>query len=190
MSDNEKAQLRRDLKEWCAGHVPAMNQQHAAQIAEQIVTTLKSHVAGGVISCYLSLTDEVDSQPLMQALCRAGYRIVLPVVITKERPLVFRLYHDGDKLIKDAAGLPVPHADSIELVPDAVIVPILGFNDKNFRLGRGGGYYDRTLSTLQPILTIGLGYEAQKVDFTPDGHDIPLDYIVTESQIRAANSLF
>jgi 5,10-methenyltetrahydrofolate synthetase len=69
-----------------------------------------------------------------------------------------------------------------------VIVPLLGFNEQCYRLGRGGGYYDRTLEHLPKVLTIGVAYSGQKIDFSTESHDIALDMIVTEKTLLAENS--
>ena len=67
---------------------------------------------------------------------------------------------------------------------DVVLVPLVGFNKQGFRLGHGGGWYDRFLATQSTTLKIGVGWEDSLVDFTPERHDIPMDIVVTEKQIR------
>jgi 5-formyltetrahydrofolate cyclo-ligase len=188
MTKHDKKDLRAQLKSWCGQHVRKLDQLYDAYIADQVLSIVQSHIEKGVISCYLPLNDEMDSRKIIEILQQAGYQIAIPVVITQDRPLDFRLYHPKDALILDAAGLPVPSPDAVSVTPDVLIIPVLGFNVACYRLGRGGGYYDRTLAVLRPALTIGIGYDGQEVDFEPDVHDMPLDYMVTETRLLYADT--
>jgi 5-formyltetrahydrofolate cyclo-ligase len=186
MTKLDKTHLRTQLKEWCAAHSAQHDQLYDAHIAQQILGIVQGHLESGVIGCYLSMEHEMSSRKIIEILQGAGYQIAIPVVVTKDRPLDFRLYHTQDKLVLDAERLWVPSPDAVSVTPDALVIPVLGFNAHCYRLGRGGGYYDRTLAVLRPILTIGIGYDGQSVDFAHDPHDLPLDYIVTETRILQA----
>jgi 5-formyltetrahydrofolate cyclo-ligase len=183
MTDNTKPQLRQQLKDWCKAHLPGTNAVHAAAVAQRVLGLIKETASVKVVACYLPMTDEVDSLPLLNQLRMAGYTVALPVVAAKDEKLVFRLYDPKNALSRDKIGLPAPDLGAPLLTPDLMIVPLLGFNADNYRLGRGGGYYDRTLEGLSGIVTIGLGYNAQQIVFSPDSHDVALDYIVTESHV-------
>jgi 5-formyltetrahydrofolate cyclo-ligase len=183
MTHLDKKELRAQLKTWCGQHIRKLDQLYDAHVAQQVLSVVQSHMESGIVSCYLPLNDEMNSLKTIEILREAGYQVAIPVVVTQDRPLDFRLYHPKDALILDAAGLPVPSEDAVSITPDALIIPVLGFNTDCYRLGRGGGYYDRTLAVLSPILTIGVGYDGQEVKFAPDAHDMPLSYMITETRI-------
>lgn len=115
----------------------------------------------------------------------AGARRALPVVVDRDAPLVFRLYHPGDPLEPDALGIPSPTQDAATIFPDVLFVPLLAFDRQGGRLGQGGGLYDRTLAALRargPLLAVGLAYAGQEVDsLTLEPHDQRLDAILTET---------
>jgi 5,10-methenyltetrahydrofolate synthetase len=103
------------------------------------------------------------------------------VVVSRNQPLVFRPWRPGTRLERGVWNIPVP-ADGPEVVPDVVIAPIVGFDVDRYRLGYGGGYYDRTLATIptKPSV-IGVGYvQAALETIHPQPHDVPMDVIVTE----------
>ena len=85
-----------------------------------------------------------------------------------------------------AWDIPVPTVDAAEVFPDVLLVPMLAFDRRGFRLGYGGGFYDRTLEKLRrlkKVVAIGVAYHAQMVDEVPVGpHDAPLDYVMTEQE--------
>lgn len=137
-----------------------------------------------IVALYYPLEDELDTEPLAAALVDKEIPIALPVTIGKKKPLLFRRYAPGEKLITGAYGELTPDETAEEAVPTIVVAPLLGFNREGGRLGYGGGYYDRTLSKLRKegdVLAVGYAYGAQEVDALPlDPLDEPLDWIVTE----------
>ena len=139
----------------------------------------------GVLAGYVPLNHEADPGELMAEAQRRGYRTCLPRVAARAQPLKFLEWAPGDPLAPGAHGTREPMAGRPELVPDIVIVPMLAFDPAGIRLGYGGGYYDRTLAALREggrrVLAVGLAYAEQGADRLPaDGHDQPLDWIVTE----------
>jgi 5-formyltetrahydrofolate cyclo-ligase len=137
-----------------------------------------------VIAGYLPIRTEIDPRPAMAALAAAGRRVAVPVVLGEGRALGFREWHPGAALVEGAYGAPVPAAGDW-LVPQALIVPLLAFDARGFRLGYGGGFYDRTLAALGPVLTVGLAYAGQEVAEVPvEPTDHPLDHVVTERGLR------
>lgn len=139
-------------------------------------------IAGRVVSLYWPFRGEPDLRPWMETVNARGGRTALPVVIEKDRPLVFRAYTHGDRLEKGVWNIPIP-ADGNPVLPDIVISPIVGIDPDQFRLGYGGGFFDRTLAAmpLKPLV-IGVGYELQRiVTIYPQPHDIPMDRVVTEA---------
>ena len=127
------------------------------------------------------IRNEYDARHLARRLRERGARIVLPVVIAPKAPLVFREWHPGVKLAEGAMGIPYP-VDSAETAPDAVLLPMNGWDAQGYRLGYGGGFFDRTLaSPAKTPVTVGVSYELARMEtIHPQPWDIPLDYVVTE----------
>ena len=133
---------------------------------------------------YAERGDEIDVAPLLHHLHGAGYVCALPAVVTRKGPLVFRTWYPGMTLESGALGTGHPPAAAAAVTPDVVLAPLLAFDGEGYRLGYGGGYYDRTLTELRgagTVLAIGIAYAAQQVDMAPrTEYDQPLDWIVTE----------
>ena len=137
-------------------------------------------VAGRIVSLYWPFRGEPDLRPWMASLVVRGGTPALPVVVEKARPLVFRAYRPGDRLEKGVWNIPVP-AEGDPVIPDIVIAPLVGVDVRNYRLGYGGGFFDRTLASLpKKPLVIGVGYEMQRIaTIHPQPHDIPMNRVVT-----------
>jgi 5-formyltetrahydrofolate cyclo-ligase len=148
------------------------------QIAEKLDAAI-GDVNGRTVSLYWPFRGEPDLRPWCSTVTDRGGRIALPVVIEKARPLVFRDYRQGDRLEKGIWNIPIP-ADGAEVLPDVVIAPLVGFDAQNYRLGYGGGFFDRTLAAMKrKPLVIGVGYSTQRIDtIFSQAHDIPMDRIV------------
>lgn len=129
---------------------------------------------------------EVDPRPLIHHLRRHGSRSVLPAVVAKGQPLEFREWEPGCPMKSGALGIPFPAGTPV-LVPDAVLIPPVGFSDDGWRLGYGGGYFDRTLAGLSPQpLKICVAHELSRIPtIHPQPHDIPMDFVVTELGLHA-----
>ncbi len=134
------------------------------------------------IGFYWPFKGEIDLRHLVRDLMALGAEAALPVVVDKRQPLEFWAWLPRMKLERGIWNIPIP-AERIPVRPDALLVPLLGFDAAGYRLGYGGGYYDRTLAAMQPRpLTIGVGYELGRLEtIHPQPHDIPLDAIVTEA---------
>ena len=139
----------------------------------------------GLSSCRLAfcwpIKGEYDARHLARTLRSRGALTALPVVISRKAPLVFREWHPGTELAEGPLGIPYPLRSS-EIIPDAALVPMNGWDMKGYRLGYGGGFFDRTLASLakKPVV-IGVSYEMAKIDtIRPQGWDIPMDFVVTE----------
>ncbi len=137
------------------------------------------------VSAFLAIGEEIDPLPLMRRLWRDGHETGLPVMIAKGQPLVFRRWREGDALAETMWGIREPLPEAGEIEPDVVLVPLLAFDRSGYRLGYGGGFYDRTLARLRqrkPIVTIGLGYDELLVDAVPHcDYDERLDWVLTPS---------
>lgn len=113
-----------------------------------------------------------------------GWITALPVVIAKGEPLQFRSWQAGEPLIEGNFGIETPPETAVNVFPDVLLVPMLAFDRQGYRLGYGGGFYDRTIAKLRklkPVTAIGVAYAAQEMLDLPSGeHDEPLDWILTE----------
>jgi 5-formyltetrahydrofolate cyclo-ligase len=141
--------------------------------------------APACVSGFLPIGEEIDPAPLMTRLVGEGYSLCLPVMEGKGKPLLFRAWAPGEPLAEVMWGIrePLPAAPAVE--PDIVLGPLLAFDLSGYRLGYGGGFYDRTLArlrALKPIVAIGLAYDEQKVDSVPHhDYDQRLDWVLTPS---------
>ena len=182
--DEQKRRLRAEAKTRRAAAAEA-----GEGAADKVRRNLEAAVAlppEAVVSAYWPMDSELDPRPLMATLHAAGHPIALPVVLGKGRPLAFRAWAPGDALEPAAFGTRIPGADKPELVPGVILAPLLAFDRKGYRLGYGGGFYDRTLARLRALgrmLAVGLAYADQEVPAVPHGPgDRRLDWIVTEAE--------
>lgn len=142
-------------------------------------------VAGRVVSFYWPLRGEPNLRDWAEALAARGAVTALPLVVERNAPLVFRTWRQGEELVKGFWNIPVPEGGR-KVVPDICLAPVVGHDARGFRLGYGGGYFDRTLAGLSSsVVAVGVGYaEAAIRTIHPLAHDIPLDAIVTDDSVR------
>jgi 5,10-methenyltetrahydrofolate synthetase len=145
-----------------------------------------SGAAGQILSAYWPIKGEPDLRPLMSDLHGSGVTLALPVVETKAAPMVFRRWTPGMAMVRGDWNIPVPPPDVARLVPDIALAPLVGWDAAGFRLGYGGGYFDRTLAAPSPRpLTIGIGLQSARLaTIFPQPHDIALDVILTEAGVQ------
>lgn len=137
---------------------------------------------GAIVAGYWPLSGEIDVRPLMQALAQRGCTLALPETPPPGSALTFHRWQDGAALLPGRFGTVHPPPD--EVVPDVLLVPLLGFDRGGHRLGYGAGYYDRTLAVLPGAYAIGCGFAAQEVARVPaEVHDRRLDLIATEAAV-------
>ncbi len=140
----------------------------------------------GIVSGFIPYKSEISTIPLMNRLQREGWQTALPVVIAPEQPLIFRVWTPGEELAPGVWDIPIPPDSAPEVLPDVLLVPMLAFDRRGFRLGYGGGFYDRSLEKLRQmkkVMAVGVAYHAQMVDEVPAGpYDAPLDYVMTERE--------
>ncbi len=157
----------------------------SADAANRFLLQAVRGTAGRNVSAYWPMRTEIDPRPTMMALAET-HRLCLPVVSGQATPLTFRRWTPGDALEDGGFGTGIP-SDLVEIVPDILIVPLAAFNDAGYRLGYGGGFYDRTLEGLRalaPVTAIGFAYDIQRTEDLPhEATDQPLDMIATESGI-------
>lgn len=140
-----------------------------------------------VVALTLSIGDELDLLPLMQALSDQRIPMALPRVTSINAALSFRAYRISDRLDFELFGTRAPLATAKEVYPTVMIVPMLAFNREGYRLGYGGGFYDRSIDSLKrnkhQFITVGMAYSAQECEELPtEAHDAKLDYILTEKE--------
>jgi 5-formyltetrahydrofolate cyclo-ligase len=137
---------------------------------------------GVVISGYMPIRTEVSPLVAMTALAKSN-RVAVPVIAGAGLPLIFHEWTPEIVMIDGPFGARVPQT-AVAVIPDVLIVPLVGFDANINRLGYGGGFYDRTLEQLRALKTIraiGFAYSAQQLDLLPlEVTDQPLDAIVTE----------
>lgn len=145
--------------------------------------------SAAVVSGFWPIKEEIDIRPLMQALFDGGCRIALPVVQGRGQCLLFRAWKPGEPLEAGVFGTLQPSASAETLEPDALLVPLLACDGEGWRLGYGGGFYDRTLDDLRkkrPVTAIGVGFDLQFVPEVPHGADDQrLDWLLTDRRACA-----
>ncbi len=147
-----------------------------------------SNFKGAVIAGYWPIKDELDIRPFLHELSRQNHTLSLPAILKNNAPLEFRKWQEGNALAPGPFKTLEPLKTSEILLPDVIFVPLLAYTDKGYRLGYGGGFYDRTLAQLRAqkaIFACGIACSAQKLDNIPIGeYDAPLDGILTETEFR------
>ena len=142
-----------------------------------------------VIAAYLPIRSELSPLPLVAALAAAGLMTAMPVTPSPGNPLSFRAWAPGDALADGPYSTRQPPPDLPEVTPDVILAPMLAFDDEGWRLGYGGGFYDRTLAALRAggrrVAALGIAYDGQRVEAVPTGpHDVKLDGVLTPSGLR------
>jgi 5-formyltetrahydrofolate cyclo-ligase len=140
------------------------------------------------IAIYAQVNDEAPALRLAEALIQAGKTLCLPHALDRMGTMEFRAWSPGDTLEDGPFATRHPTADAPRVHPDAIIAPLLAFDDRLMRLGQGGGYYDRAFARYEDALRIGLAWSVQQVKEVPaDPWDVPLHLVITErSLIEAA----
>jgi 5-formyltetrahydrofolate cyclo-ligase len=143
---------------------------------------------GASVSAYVAIGDEADPAPLLRALRADGHVIALPRVTGRGRPLDFHRHDAGQALVSGGFGLSEPARDWPQIEPDILVVPLLAFDARGYRIGYGAGFYDRTLAKLRAtrnVLAVGFAFAGQEFETVPhDENDQRLDWVVTENGAR------
>jgi 5-formyltetrahydrofolate cyclo-ligase len=177
--NNAKADLRRELIAARKALSVDVKAQSDARIASKLLAWLDANQVA-VLGAYLPMAGEPDLTSLYAMLPGRGIQVAMPVVLEKNQPLHFVHWQTGDALERDASGTLAPTNREHFVKPDAVLAPCVGYNDAQYRLGYGGGYFDRTLAQSPRPLAVGIAYSITKADFLADAFDIPLDVILTD----------
>jgi 5-formyltetrahydrofolate cyclo-ligase len=160
---------------------PATRREWARAIEPALEAVIRASGAR-TIGFYWPFKAEFDPRPLIIRLLDGGFRAALPVVVEKNRPMIFRLWTPTTEMTSGIWDIPIPK-DSATVVPDLLLAPVVGFDAARYRLGYGGGYFDRTLGSLAPRpRAIGVGFELGRLaTIHPQGFDVPMNHIVTEA---------
>ncbi len=147
-------------------------------------------VASITVSAYSPFRGEPVLRDMLKSIVARGGRTALPVVLARGKPLFFRVWAPGDPTERGVWNIPVPTARAEVVLPDVVIAPVVGFDPACFRLGYGGGFFDRTLASFAKRPRVfGVGYSPAAIPtIYPQPHDIPMDAIVTENGVQRPNA--
>jgi len=164
----------------------AADQNGASRDAAEVFFRSVVPASRAVIAGYWPHQTELDCRPLLARACESGRTCVLPVVDSASQHLIFRQWRPGDILKTGRYDVLEPADDAATFRPDVVIVPLLAFDRRGYRLGYGAGFYDKTLSYLRrqgTVLAVGYAFAVQEVENVPhDQYDEPLDWIVTPAE--------
>ena len=183
-----------DVRRWRRGErerLIALRQAIPADERRRLVARIDAGLRGvaeqcpGILGVYWPFRGEFDPRPLVDWAVAQGRVVALPVVVDKKGPLEYRAWRPGEPLVDGVWNIPVPERREV-VVPKVVLAPLVGFDPLCYRLGYGGGYFDRTLAALSPPpLSVGVGFSAQAIaTIYPQPFDVPMDVIVTDGEIR------
>lgn len=183
MPNHDKAQLRKIAK--ARRNEISQSNNDAANI---LFSNFNFPISeNNIVSGFIPIGSEIDPRNLMGEIAKMGAQLCLPRINSDTNNIDFHEYNLGDELEIGKMGLKEPFENKKVLDPDYIIVPLLAFDTKLYRLGYGGGYYDRAIAKLRQvkkIITIGIGFDGQKVDNIPiEPHDQKLDFIITEEKL-------
>ena len=141
-----------------------------------------------VVASFISIKTEISSKSLNNYLFSLKKKICLPVILNNNKYLIFRSYDKKTLLKKGRFGIPEPSKKKEELLPDLILTPCLAFDQYGYRLGYGGGYYDRTFKKFHklshPFISVAVAYDGQKINkIIKDHNDQKMNYILTEKEI-------
>ncbi len=178
---------RRETRAGLLAQRQAMPPDARQSAARTVAARLDEFVRTGhysTIGLYWPIKHEINLLPWAEALARrSGVVLCLPVVVARKAPLEYWRWRQGEPLDRGIWDIPIPASRDV-VTPDLILAPLVGFDRANYRLGYGGGYFDRTLASLpRRPMVIGIGHDfgAQETIF-PQPHDIPMDAVVTEQR--------
>lgn len=185
MGRSEVAAWRRSMRKSLLERRTLMPAKERGTRSARIATSLDSalgRIGGRVIGVYWPIKGEPSLYPWIRKLAETGVAFALPVVIRKGWPLEFRRWQPGDALERGFWNIPVP-ANGPAVLPDVLVAPLVGFDEEHYRLGYGGGFYDRTIAAApNSPQVIGVGFEHCRLPtIYPQPHDIRMDAIVTDA---------
>ena len=140
------------------------------------------------ISSFISIKSEINTTQLNNYILKKNKTLCFPVVLKKDQHLIFRKFTGETNLVEGFMNIKEPPIKNPKIIPELLFVPCLAFDTYGFRLGYGGGFYDRTFKYLKKnnnkYISVGYAFDGQKVSELPkDKFDIKLDYVMTEKKI-------
>jgi len=164
-----------------------INYKFKPKIIDQLLKNKKLNNVK-IISSFFSIKTEMPTRDLNDYLMNKNKILTFPTINSKIKILLFKTYKKNQNLIEGYYKIPEPPKDNEEFIPDLLFVPCLAFDNQGYRLGYGGGYYDRTFAYFESInhqyISIGFAYDSQKVEeVIRDKFDYKLDYVLTEKQL-------
>lgn len=170
---DESLTLKKDLRQWLYRHRRDLTQEEAQQVAQSLceqVLALSLIPKAAVVGGYRVLRGEIDLCLLLEALVERGHRCCVPHVLPHTRVMTFKEL-----------------GSETHLIPDVLLIPMVAFDAKGYRLGRGGGHYDATLDSLRTTrhpLAVGVAFDWQEIEEVPvEAHDQQMDFIVTSTRV-------
>jgi 5-formyltetrahydrofolate cyclo-ligase len=165
---------------------PSEVRNRSSRLISAALESVLGEVSGRVVSLYAAFRGEPVLRDLMKRIVERGGRTALPVVIGRGQSLIFRVWTPGDPTRRGVWNIPEPSETAEVVAPDVVVAPVVGFDSACFRLGYGGGFYDRTLASLATRPRVfGVGYSQAAIPtIHPQAHDIPMDIVVTEQGVQ------
>jgi 5-formyltetrahydrofolate cyclo-ligase len=177
-----RKQKRSNLLELRASNSEEQRLRSSEVVLDRVNSIFQSH-GTRIAGFYWPFRGEMEVLPLVHRFLAEGGTVALPMVVGRSQPLTFRLWSPGNRTDTGVFGIPYP-SDPHVVVPDTLVVPLVGYDDGCYRLGYGGGYYDRTLAAAETKpLCIGIGFASLRLEtIWPQQYDVPMDYIVTEAE--------
>jgi len=179
-----KTSLRRTMRTVRAELGPSVRAAHDAAVAVNLRKWLGLHPVQ-TLGVYWPIHGEPDLHDFYENFASVNMCLALPDVMGPQLPLQFLAWAPGDALIVGNQGIATP-TKRVPILPQALLIPCVAFNSDNFRLGYGGGFYDRTLLQSPQITAIGVAYSCTRTSFTAAAHDIAMDVMITENLLLAA----
>ena len=189
-SPEERLRWRKALRQQSVERRLSLSASQYAELSEKVSQHLREHfpqLAGMRVGFCWPVNNEPDLRPLIRSWSdsgKAGFTALLPVVQGHEMSLAFRAWTPESPMLTDRFGIPTPSAGPF-IQPQAVLIPVNAFDAAGYRIGYGGGFFDRTLASIKPApLSIGVGFELSRIaSVHPEAHDVRLDAMVTESGV-------
>ncbi|WP_033069387.1 5-formyltetrahydrofolate cyclo-ligase [Thalassospira australica] len=189
-SDDEKSQSewRRAVRRALLGWRSALDAHSHKYFSDQICAHFSTFLArrtGATIGFYWPIQNEIDLRPVIERHISAGGRAALPVVPGKDMPMEFHNWTPNTEMVSGFARIPEPR-NSTEVPVHVMVAPLVGFDRAGYRLGYGGGFFDRTLGAMKrKPLVVGVGFEATLLeDIKPHRYDVPVDVLITDQGVR------
>lgn len=157
---------------------PTLRKQWDKEIADQVLAWCNANPAA-TIGVYSPIQAEPSLAEIFPRMVAQGIRLALPTAPAQEQQLVFSAWAPGEALMKDRYGVLVPVQTAITVNPEVLFIPCVGYTNDGYRLGYGGGFYDRTLMNHPRPRTIGIAYRLSLCAMEIEPHDIPMDCVIT-----------